>query len=135
MNQSKSHHSIPVQTTKKPVKDSMTDTMTSKVADIAGSLDVNLFAQSKVNSRKTVLDEAAKCVLKDRNATHGNPEDSFGRTAKMWSAYLGSDVSSADVAALLALLKIARIKETPDHADNWVDLAGYAACGGELALS
>ena len=38
----------------------------------------------------------------------------------------------AAVAALLALLKIARIATGHGKSDNWVDLAGYAACGGEL---
>lgn len=37
-----------------------------------------------------------------------------------------------DVAAMLALLKIARIASGHAKADNWVDLAGYAACGGEI---
>ena len=37
-----------------------------------------------------------------------------------------------DAAALLALLKIARIATGHGKSDNWVDLAGYAACGGEL---
>ena len=36
------------------------------------------------------------------------------------------------LAALLALLKIARIATGHGKSDNWVDLAGYAACGGEL---
>lgn len=35
-------------------------------------------------------------------------------------------------AILLALLKIARIATGHGKNDNWVDLAGYAACGGEL---
>lgn len=30
------------------------------------------------------------------------------------------------------LLKIARIATGHGKSDNWVDLAGYAACGGEL---
>lgn len=33
---------------------------------------------------------------------------------------------------MLGLLKIARIATGHGKADNWVDLAGYAACGGEL---
>lgn len=33
---------------------------------------------------------------------------------------------------MLALLKIARIASGNAKKDNWVDLAGYAACGGEL---
>ena len=38
-------------------------------------------------------------------------------------------------AAMLALLKLARIKHSDGmHKDSWVDLAGYAACGAECAL-
>ena len=38
-------------------------------------------------------------------------------------------------AAMLALLKLARIKHSEGrHRDSWVDLAGYAACGAECAL-
>lgn len=37
-----------------------------------------------------------------------------------------------DVAMLMALLKVARIK-AGDKADSFVDLAGYAACAGEIA--
>nr|DAU67432.1 MAG TPA: hypothetical protein [Caudoviricetes sp.] len=33
---------------------------------------------------------------------------------------------------LPALLKIARIASGHAKSDNWVDLAGYAACGGEI---
>ena len=28
-------------------------------------------------------------------------------------------------------LKVSRLIETPTHADSWVDIAGYAALGGE----
>lgn len=33
---------------------------------------------------------------------------------------------------MMCLFKIARIATGHGKADNWVDLAGYAACGGEL---
>jgi len=33
---------------------------------------------------------------------------------------------------MLCLLKVARIMGSGEKADNWIDLAGYAACGGEL---
>ena len=33
---------------------------------------------------------------------------------------------------MLALLKIARIRSGNGKEDNWVDLAGYAACGAEV---
>lgn len=83
--------------------------------------------------RGHILDTAKGYVTKDRANTHGDLENSFGHTAKLWSAHLGVEVSATDVTILMALLKIARLKTSPAHEDNWVDLAGYAACGGEIA--
>lgn len=34
---------------------------------------------------------------------------------------------------MLVDLKVTRAWGNPSHGDNWVDIAGYAACGGELA--
>ena len=84
-------------------------------------------------ARNEVLDHAAKCVLRDRNDQHGAPEHTFERIAGLWSVYLGVEVKAHDAAAMLALLKIARIRANPGHDDNWIDLAGYAACGGEVS--
>lgn len=84
-------------------------------------------------NREQTLDKAKECVLKDRQATHGPPEDSFSLIAKFWSAYTGHEIKPHEVAVMLGLLKIARIKHKPLHEDNWIDLAGYAACGAELA--
>ena len=84
-------------------------------------------------TRKECLDEAAKCVLQDRNSSYGGPEDSFGVIANFWSVYLGKKVYPHDVAMMMSLLKIARITATKDDADGYVDLAGYAACGAECA--
>lgn len=82
--------------------------------------------------RTELLDAAARIVTRDRNSTHGAPEESFGRIAAMWSGYLGVTLDPADVAAMMILLKVARIGHNPINADNWIDIAGYAACGAEL---
>jgi hypothetical protein len=37
------------------------------------------------------------------------------------------------VALMMAWLKIVRASGNPGHEDSFVDLAGYAACGAELA--
>ncbi len=54
----------------------------------------------------------------------------------MWSAYLRKkdhqELTPRDVAAMMALLKIARIASGQAKDDNWFDLCGYAACGAEL---
>jgi hypothetical protein len=84
--------------------------------------------------RADILATASEYVTTDRAATHGNAEDNFLRTAELWNAYLGVDnITSIDVAVMLALLKVARIRSKPQNTDNWIDIAGYAACGGEIA--
>ena len=84
-------------------------------------------------NRAEILDTAKTYVTADRNATHGEAENSLGGIARLWSAYLEREIKPHEVAAMMALLKIARIKLNPHHLDSWTDIAGYAACGGELA--
>ena len=84
-------------------------------------------------NRADILDTAKVYVTKDRAADHGDMEDNFATIAQFWSVYLGAPVAAHDVAAMMVLLKIARIRSNPAHPDNWVDGAGYAACGGEIA--
>ena len=84
-------------------------------------------------TRTDILDAARQCVTVDRAATHGSAEDTFARIASVWSARLGVTLTGWQVCILLADLKTCRAWGNPGHADNWIDLAGYAACGGELA--
>ena len=88
---------------------------------------------AKAYSRSDILDMASECITKDRAATHGDMEENFSTIAAYWSIHLGVEVSAADCAIMCAQIKIARLKSNAAHADNWVDLVGYAACGGELA--
>lgn len=88
-------------------------------------------------TRISVLETAAKCVCGNREQDYGSPENNFQTIANLWIDYLSAkedvlDIQPRDVAAMLALLKIARIASGHAKADSWVDLAGYAACGGEL---
>ena len=82
--------------------------------------------------RTDILTAAQRCVCGDREQDYGSPEDNFKRIANLWSVYLRRRISPKDVAAMLALLKIARIASGHAKDDNWIDLAGYAACGGEI---
>ena len=84
-------------------------------------------------TRKEILETAVRCVVGDREEDYGTPEQNIERIAMFWNAYFDSyRISAKDVAAMLALLKIARIASGHAKSDNWVDLAGYAACGGEI---
>lgn len=82
--------------------------------------------------REEILEAARKCVCGDREQDYGSPEDSFGLIGKLWTIYTGHLVTAKDVAMMMALLKIARICGNHATEDSYVDLAGYAACGGEL---
>lgn len=84
-------------------------------------------------TRKECLEQAMGCVLRDRNNEYGGPEDSFGVIANFWSVYVGKKIYPHDVAMMMSLLKIARIKANKGYADGYIDLAGYAACGAECA--
>ena len=92
-------------------------------------------------TREEILAAAQKCVCGDREQDYGSPEKSFGMIAALWEPYLREKCVSGDadvcllaedVAAMMCLFKLARIATGHGKADNWVDLAGYAACGGEL---
>lgn len=91
-------------------------------------------------SREEILAAAKQCVCGGRETDYGSPEKSFDMIAALWEPYLrqkcadGADIhlTAADVGAMMCLFKLARIATGHGKAGNWIDLAGYAACGGEL---
>lgn len=86
-------------------------------------------------TRSDILQKAEQCVCGKREQDYGSPENNFQVIADLWSAYTGVKFTSTDVAMMMALLKIARIKSGTATEDSFVDLAGYAACGGEIATT
>ena len=84
--------------------------------------------------RKALLNQVEQAVCVDRQVTHGRPENNFADIALMWQIYKGTIFTAQDVAAMMALVKIARVKWNPNHQDNWIDIAGYAICGGSLPV-
>lgn len=84
-------------------------------------------------NRADCLQTAEKCVCGQREQDYGSPEDNFAKIARFWSAYNGVEFSPLDVAMMMALLKVARISTGTATEDSFVDLAGYAACGAEIA--
>jgi hypothetical protein len=90
--------------------------------------------------RAQFLDEVEKLVCKDRNVTHGDAEDNFRVIADLWNVYLKNsqgtantdDLNNKDVAIMMCLFKISRLMTNVNNMENWLDLAGYAACGGGI---
>lgn len=98
--------------------------------------------QKTPETRREILQDAERCVCGDRDKTYKGPEDSFALIAELWEPIIrarcaspGADVTvdAVTVALLMAELKIARAATNVGRMDSWVDLAGYAACGGEIA--
>lgn len=78
-----------------------------------------------------ILDKAKEIISKNRYKDENKGEDVFETIANLWSAYKEVPFTKVDVCIMMALLKIARIKNNPKHDDSFIDLCGYAAIGGE----
>ena len=92
--------------------------------------------------RKEILDEVEKCLCRDRNSSYGDAEDNFEHIRELWGWWLyrrglledADELTKLDVAQMSAMIKIARKVKDIKYLDNWVDDAGYSACGGGLIL-
>lgn len=82
--------------------------------------------------KNDILDKAKSIINGERNSTYGEAENSFAVIAQMWTAYLGRNLTSADVANMMILMKVARNSSGVYKDDNWIDICGYAALGGEI---
>jgi len=86
-------------------------------------------------TRTSILKEAETLVSKDRAEQHGDAESNFVLMAAYWNAHLGlrDYIKVDDVPVMLALLKVARLHGNNKHIDNYVDVCGYMALGGEIS--
>lgn len=88
-----------------------------------------------MSEREKILAAAKSAVCGDRDRQYGKPEENFNIIASYWTEYLHSSISPEDVAIMMILFKIARLSGSECQSrDSWVDIAGYAACGAEIAL-
>ena len=84
------------------------------------------------------LDEV-KDIVTEREGQHGKPAKTHRVIAELWSIYLSEKtgipvkIDAADVAMMLLQAKVGRfISGQSDHMDTVLDIAGYAACAGEI---
>lgn len=103
-----------------------TDTPTAPVAPTDTPTDTP-------TTRAAILDAAKKIVTGEREKQYGKPEDNFAVIAEFWTTYIGHPISSEDVAIMMALLKIARIRSGNYKADSFVDGVGYLSLAAEIA--
>lgn len=96
--------------------------------------------------KATILDQAGKIVNGARRSAYGTPENNFERIARFWQAYFENrgliitdriaggevQITAADISPMMRLMKEARLCETPDHYDSFVDIVGYTLTGAEV---
>lgn len=99
----------------------------------------NAMDKSVEPKRNDILNQAKSIINGERQGTYGDAEDSFAMIANLWSSYLNKnpmkqfiDISREDVANMMILMKIARNTSGIYKEDNWIDICGYAALGGEI---
>jgi hypothetical protein len=76
---------------------------------------------------ETALEEAHRIVNGARQKAYGHPLDDFSKTAKMWEGIIGVPITPEQIALCMIAVKISRLRNTPDHRDSIVDIAGYTA--------
>ena len=68
-------------------------------------------------------------VTGDRRDIYGQPNDTYRRISSMRTVV--DECTDPEIREILAMImtKVARLIQTPDHLDSWVDVAGYSRCG------
>ena len=84
-------------------------------------------------TREEILNEAIRLTSTDRQKNYGKPLINHQRIATIWSVILSAEITPSQVALCMAGVKIARLVETPNHEDSFIDAAAYIAIAGEIA--
>lgn len=85
-------------------------------------------------TRAQILRQASDLTHGDRNTTYGDFTENHERIAQLWSIILQHEIGADQVALCMAMVKMSRLIETPDHEDTYVDACAYIAGAGEIAL-
>lgn len=89
--------------------------------------------KAKQPATKTILQTAHEIIYGDREQVYGEPSKNLNVIASYWSNHISATtgetitLTADDVCAMMILLKVARLSNTPTHLDSLVDIAGYAA--------
>ena len=103
------------------------------------SLGGDELPEHPLSSTPSILTEALEATSGDRRRDYDHALPNHQRIAFYWNAHLraigvlgkNAEISPADVAMLMILLKVARQVKTPKR-DNLIDIAGYARCVAQI---
>jgi hypothetical protein len=89
-------------------------------------------------TKDEILDTAKQLINGQRAKDYGDAEDNFLRVAQGWNIIVDNSyrthgrITPKHVALMLDWLKTARLLETINHDDSWVDKVGYTGLGGSF---
>ena len=74
-------------------------------------------------------------ILDERLEQYGDAETNFTAIGRIWGALLQiEDIPAYQVALMMDGFKSVRAFKSPQHADSWLDKAGYQKHGQEIAM-
>jgi len=89
-----------------------------------------------------IAQKASELIGGQRNRQHGAKRRNFENIATLWQAWLdilatkqskpSTTLSSHDIGIMMVLMKAARTQTGQTNLDDYIDMAGYAACAGEI---
>lgn len=82
---------------------------------------------------REILDEAKRLMAEERGRKYGDFRENHEHIAALWSAFLGIEIRADQAALMVALIKIARTRTSPDEPDHYIDAAAYLAGAGRIA--
>ncbi len=71
-------------------------------------------------------DAAVATVTQERNEAYAHPSVNFDRIVRLKAVVADCPDPLVRHALEMIAVKMARLIETPDHLDSWIDVAGYA---------
>lgn len=89
--------------------------------------------RDRLKIRQRTLRLAEELTTQDREQQYGDPHELNALIAEYWGQLFEVEISAYHVPMAMILLKLARIQHDQSVGDNWVDIAGYAALGAEIA--
>ena len=92
----------------------------------------------KALEAQDILEEAIALIHGQRADDYGDAQSNFQHMADLVNPIIrkaDGKLSASDMALVMIQVKIARLQETPDHEDSWIDIAGYAALGAQIAIT
>jgi hypothetical protein len=76
---------------------------------------------------------ASVLTLRDRDNQYGNMEETMVRACEIFEMITGKELTPYEANIFMHSLKLARIRTTPEKADNYIDGVNYLAFAGEFA--